>query len=122
METRTVRVILDLITVKFLFSYITRPMHFLGTAGLALMGGGGLSLVATWLMKLTHGIFMTGNPLLLLSVMLEVMGVQFVTLGLLGESLTRNHFERHGKRPYVVRETANLTRREEPAERFQRVA
>jgi glycosyltransferase involved in cell wall biosynthesis len=106
--TRTVRVILDLITVKFLFSYITRPMHFLGTAGLAFMGCGGLSLIATWLMKLTNGIFMTGNPLLLLSVLLEMIGIQCILMGLLGEVLSRTYFESQGKTAYAVREQLNV--------------
>lgn len=105
--SRTVRVVLDLITVKFLFSYITRPMHFLGTAGLTFMGLGVLSLVATWAMKLASGIYMTGNPLLLLSVMLELIGIQCILMGLLGEVLARTYFESQGKTAYSVRETLN---------------
>lgn len=120
--SRTVRVFLDLLTVKFMSRYQTRPMHLFGGLGLIMMLAGFVSLAATVGMKWTGGQWMTGNPLLLLSVMLEVVGVQFVTLGLLGESLTRNHFERHGQRPYVVKGTANLTPREEPAEKYQRVA
>src|SRR5262245_17997576 len=73
--TRTVRVLLDLITVKFRSSYLPRPMHVLGTIGLALMGLGGVSLLTTVVMKRLsdpdHPIYMTGNPFLLLSVMLE---------------------------------------------------
>jgi glycosyltransferase involved in cell wall biosynthesis len=106
--TRTVRVILDLITVKFLFSYITRPMHFLGTAGLAFMACGGMSLFATWVIKLTSGIYMTGNPLLLLSVMLELIGIQCILMGLLGEVLSRTYFESQGKTAYAVREQLNV--------------
>ncbi|MFO0809736.1 MAG: glycosyltransferase family 2 protein [Gemmataceae bacterium] len=105
--TRTVRVFLDLITVKFLSGYLTRPMHFLGTVGLALMALGGLSLATTVLMKWTRGVFMTGNPLLLLSVMLELMGIQFILMGLLGEVLSRTYFESQGKSPYAVRTTRN---------------
>lgn len=105
---RTVRVILDLITVKFLSSYITRPMHFLGSAGLVLMACGGLSLFATWMMKWTSGIFMTGNPLLLLSVMLELIGIQCILMGLLGEVLSRTYFESQGKPAYSIREQINL--------------
>jgi glycosyltransferase involved in cell wall biosynthesis len=105
---RTIRVILDLITVKFLFSYITRPMHFLGTAGLLFMGCGGLSFIATWMMKLTRGIFMTGNPLLLLGVMLELIGIQCILMGLLGEVLSRTYFESQGKTAYAVREQLNV--------------
>src|SRR5439155_7142034 len=69
--TRTIRVVLDLITVKFLHSYLTRPMHVLGLAGLMSMGLGLVSLLATVWMKSHAGVFMTGNPLLLLSVTLE---------------------------------------------------
>jgi hypothetical protein len=64
-----------------------------------------VTLAATVLMKWTGGQWMTGNPLLLLSVMLEVMGVQFLSLGLIGEVLTRVYFERQGRRPYAIRES-----------------
>ncbi len=106
--SRTVRVVLDLITVKFLFSYVTRPMHVMGTAGLLSMLAGGVSLLATIVMKSHSGIFMTGNPFLYLSVMLELMGVQLISMGLLGELLTRTYFESQGKTPYLVRTTLNL--------------
>jgi glycosyltransferase involved in cell wall biosynthesis len=106
--TRTVRVVLDLITVKFLHSYLTRPMHVMGLAGLVSMGLGVLSLLATVWMKAHYHTYMTGNPLLLFSVMLELVGVQFITMGLLGEVLTRTYFESQGKTAYVVRSTLNL--------------
>lgn len=105
--TRTIRVFLDLITVKFLSGYLTRPMHFLGTVGLGLMAMGGLSLVTTVAMKWLRGTYMTGNPFLLLSVMLELMGIQFILMGLLGEVLSRTYFESQGKSPYSVRTTRN---------------
>jgi hypothetical protein len=106
--TRTVRVVLDLITVKFLHSYLTRPMHVLGLAGLVSMGLGLISLLATVWMKSHAGVFMTGNPLLMLSVMLELIGVQLISMGLLGEVLTRTYFESQGKSSYTVRLTRNL--------------
>lgn len=108
--TRTVRVLLDLITVKFLHSYLTRPMHVLGTAGLISMGLGFVSLLGTIAMKhlMSPPVFMTGNPLLLLSVTLELVGVQFISMGLLGEVLTRTYFESQGKSAYTVRTTLNL--------------
>jgi glycosyltransferase involved in cell wall biosynthesis len=106
--TRTVRVVLDLITIKFLHSYLTRPMHVLGLAGLLAMGLGLASLVATVWMKWHTGLWMTGNPLLLLSVMLELIGVQFISMGLLGEILTRTYFESQGKTAYSLRSTLNL--------------
>ena len=102
---RTVRVILDAFTVKFLASYQTRPMHLFGGVGLAMMLAGFVTLLTTVGMKWSGGQWMTGNPLLLLSVMLEVVGVQFLSLGLIGEVLTRIYYERQGHRPYVVRES-----------------
>ena len=106
--SRSVRVVLDLITIQFLGRYLTRPMHVFGLAGLVSMGLGVVSLLATYLMKRHSGIFFTGNPLLLLSAMLELVGVQFISLGLLGELLTRTYFESQGKAPYAVRTTLNL--------------
>ena len=102
--------LLDLITVKFLHSYVTRPMHALGMPGLAAMGLGVVSLLATIWMKYgsSHPTFMTGNPLLLLSVGLELVGVQFISMGLLGELLARTYFESQGKPAYTVRATLNL--------------
>jgi glycosyltransferase involved in cell wall biosynthesis len=108
--SRSVRVLLDLITVKFLHSYLTRPMHVMGLAGLVSMGLGVLSLLATiWMKYVSHPpTFMTGNPLLLLSVMLEMVGVQLISLGLIGELLTRTYFESQGKSAYVVQGTLNV--------------
>ena len=114
--TRTVRVFLDLITVKFLHTYLTRPMHVMGAAGLASMGLGVVSLLATVWMKYgaAHPVNMTGNPFLLLSVLMALVGVQFISTGLIGEVLARTYFESQGKSAYVVRATLNL---EAPAER-----
>jgi glycosyltransferase involved in cell wall biosynthesis len=119
---RTFRVVLDLLTVKFLARYQTRPMHLFGGIGLGMMLAGVVSVIVTVLMKWTGGQWMTGNPLLLLGVMLEVMGVQFLSLGLMGEVLTRIYFERQGRRPYLVRETRNLTRAAAPEEEYARAA
>jgi glycosyltransferase involved in cell wall biosynthesis len=109
--SRTFRVLLDLMTVKFLHTYLTRPMHVLGLAGLAAMGLGGLSFLVTLWMKYCcePRVFLTGNPFLLLSVMLELVGVQLISMGLLGELLSRTYFESQGKASYLVRSTLNLT-------------
>jgi glycosyltransferase involved in cell wall biosynthesis len=108
--TRTIRVPLDLLTVKFLHSYLTRPMHVFGTAGLVSMALGVVSLMATiWMKYFGHSrVYMTGNPLLQLSVLLELVGVQLISMGLVGEVLSRTYFESQGKSAYVVRETLNL--------------
>jgi glycosyltransferase involved in cell wall biosynthesis len=106
--SRTFRVILDLITVKFLHSYLTRPMHMMGFPGLVAIALSFLSGLGTIWMKLVHGTDMTGNPLLLLSVLLAVVGVQFLSMGLIGELMTRTYFESQGKRAYAVRNTINV--------------
>ena len=118
--SRTVRVLLDLVTVKFLASYQTRPMHLFGLAGLLLMAAGVAGVGAAVVMKFTTGPGMTANPLFLLGVMAEVMGVQFVSLGLLGEVLARIYFESQGKRAYAVAATWNLG--EPPGLRLRRGA
>ncbi len=121
--SRSIRVFLDLLTVKFMASYQTRPMHLFGGFGLVLMLVGMIAFVSTVLLKWTNGQWMTGNPFLLLSVMMEVMGVQFVSLGLIGEVLARNHFERAGHRPYLVKTTVNLSTTDAFNEKYyQRVA
>ncbi len=114
--SRTVRVLLDLITIKFLHSYLTRPMHVLGSIGLLSMAAGAVSLLATVWMKygIQPRVFMTGNPLLYFSGILEVVGVQFISMGLLGELLTRTYFESQGKKSYAVRTALNV---EPPATR-----
>lgn len=108
--TRTFRVMLDLITVTFLHSYLTRPMHVVGLAGLTSMGLGFLSLLATVWMKYVSEprVLMTGNPLLLFSVMLELVGLQLLSMGLIGEVVSRTYFESQGKSSYVVRGTLNI--------------
>lgn len=103
--SRTVRVLLDLMTVSFLHAYITRPMHCFGTLGLGSLVLGGVSLSATVGMKLIGGADMTGNPLLLLSALFAIAGVQLLSLGLLGEVLSRAYFEGQGRPGYAVRET-----------------
>jgi glycosyltransferase involved in cell wall biosynthesis len=107
--TRTFRVMLDLITVKFMQSYMTRPMHVMGFAGLTAMFLGFLCLLATVGIKLVDGTSMIRNPLLHLSVMLELIGVQAISMGLLGELVTRTYFESQGKRAYAVRATLNVS-------------
>jgi len=111
--TRTFRVILDLITVMYLHNYVTRPMHALGLAGLVSIALGFVSLIATVVMKWTYGTFMTGNPLLLLSAMLALIGVQFITQGLLGEMMARTYFESQHKPSYSVASVRNLASRQQ---------
>jgi glycosyltransferase involved in cell wall biosynthesis len=104
--SRTVRVMLDLITVWFLGTYSTRPIHVFGTLGLLSASGGvAIGLFLTFL-KLFLNENIGNRPLLLLAVLLVVIGVQLITMGLLGEMITRTYYESQNKPIYVVREIA----------------
>ncbi len=105
---RTFRVVLDLITVKYMIRYSLSPMKLFGGFGLASIVGGMLSGLATLGMKLFGEVDMTGNPLLLLAAFATMLGVQFLVLGLLGEVSARIYYECQDKKPYTVRGTWNL--------------
>jgi glycosyltransferase involved in cell wall biosynthesis len=101
---RTVRVVLDLLTVKFLVSYATRPLHIFGLIGglMALTG----FLISAWLAywRLVGGMSLANRPLLLLGIVLIFTGVQLVTVGLLAEMQARTYHESQNKPTYSVRE------------------
>jgi glycosyltransferase involved in cell wall biosynthesis len=106
--SRTFRVILDLITVKYMLDYFASPMKLFGKFGLLC---GGMSLVAglaTLAMKGFQGIDMTGNPLLLLTALTMMISVQFFSLGLIGEVAARIYYGSQGKQHYAMRKLANF--------------
>lgn len=108
--SRTMRVILDLITVKFLLSYSTKPIQLFGKWGVYTLFAAFLTGGATIYMKIFEHTNMNRNPLLILTAFLLFMGVQFIVLGLLAELNARTYYEAQGKPIYVVRETVNLDR------------
>jgi glycosyltransferase involved in cell wall biosynthesis len=119
--SRTWRVMADLITVRFLLRYVTRPLHFFGPIGFACLAfgmAGGAWVFAT---KLITGdpVFVEHGPLLLLSVLLIQSGVFLVGLGLLAELLTRIYVDGRHRRIYTVAQPtefpADLWARREPA-------
>jgi glycosyltransferase involved in cell wall biosynthesis len=101
---RTLRVILDLLTVKFLISYSTRPLHVFGVLGLSSGGLGFLFAVYLTLQKLVYHVSIGGRPLLLLAILLIFIGFQFLTMGLLAEMLSRTYHESQDKAVFVVGE------------------
>lgn len=105
---RTFRVVLDLMTVKFMLNYLSSPMKLFGKLGLWVTGAGVLSGLATIVMRLLSGVDMTGNPLLLLGAISIILGVQFFSLGLIGEMCVRIYYGNEKNSPYQVRETANF--------------
>ena len=106
--SRTLRVVLDLITVKFLLSYSTKPIQLFGKWGVYTLMAGFMSGAATVYMKFFEELSMNRNPLLILTALLIFMGVQFIVLGLLGEVNARTYHEAQGKPIYVVRERINI--------------
>ena len=94
---RYVRGFLDLLTVTFVGRYRHRPLHLFGGLGLALLAGGSAILVYLTVLKIT-GASIGGRPLLTLGVLLVVVGMQFLSLGLLTELITSHNEERSGER------------------------
>jgi glycosyltransferase involved in cell wall biosynthesis len=113
---RTVRVVLDLFTVKFLLAYGTRPAHLFGLLGLGFGGSGFLVLAYLAYIRLFQDTAIGGRPLLLLGALLFLTGVILVNFGLMAELLVRTYHESQGKPIYVVLERPAIGERErEPA-------
>jgi len=102
--SRTIRVLLDLITVKFMLTYATRPLHVFGTIGFVSFTIGILLACILVIQRQFYDISLANRPLLLLTVLLIFMGIQFVTLGLLAELIVRTYHESQHKPIYYVRE------------------
>jgi glycosyltransferase involved in cell wall biosynthesis len=102
--SRTIRVLLDLLTVKFLISYSTRPLHIFGLLGMAMGSlGAAMCVWLAWSKFVWHeGI--SNRPLLLFGILLIFTGVQLVTLGLLAEMLSRTYHESQDKPIYAIRD------------------
>lgn len=101
---RILKVVLDLMTVKFLLSYTTQPIQIFGLWGLISLGAGFLIGVYLTIAKLLYHIDLADRPLLLLAVLLVMIGIQLISLGLLGEMVARTYHETQQKPIYTVRE------------------
>ena len=101
--SRTIRVVLDLITVKFMLSYATRPLHVFGTVGVVSSLLGVLIALVLTVQRQLYGVALANRPLLLLAVLLIFMGIQFITIGLLAELVVRTYHESQKKPIYYVR-------------------
>lgn len=102
--SRTFRVILDLLAVKFFLKYLHRPMHAFGMLGMACFVPGLLLSLYLTVLKLGFGHEIGDRPLLLLSVLLILVGVQLLAMGIMGEILVRIYHEPAGRRQYMVKE------------------
>jgi glycosyltransferase involved in cell wall biosynthesis len=107
---RTTRVLFDLLTVGFLLSYSARPMQLFGLLGLTSFGAGTLIGLYLTVLKLLYRVSLSNRPLLWLAVLLIVIGVQFISMGLMAELVTRTYHETQDKPIYAVREIVNSSR------------
>jgi len=106
--SRIFKVVIDLMTVKFLSSYLNKPGYVFGGAGFALCSMGLLSAAEVILEKFIAGTYAHKNPFLLLAVFLFFLGVQFMLMGLIAEIQVRTYHESQGKKTYLVKKTVNI--------------
>ena len=109
--TRTIRVLFDLIIIKFLLDFSTKPLHFFGRLGILGVSAGTLMGFGLLAKKILYGtdLFVEHGPATLLAMLLIVSGIQFFSIGLIGELVARTYYETQRKPIYAVREI--LTRR-----------
>jgi glycosyltransferase involved in cell wall biosynthesis len=104
--SRTIRVLLDLLSVKFLLDYSTKPLQFFGAVGLLCLSGG--LGIGFWVFArkalLNEGLLANHGPLMILGMALVMGGVQFIAIGLIGELLARTYYETQNKPVYTVRQ------------------
>ncbi len=110
--SRTIRVVLDLLTVKYMLDYYSSPMKLFGRIGFGFLAGGFAMLSATAVMKIAGGFDVTGNPFFLLGAFLCIVSVQLFSVGLLGEANTRLYYQRNGRRPFTIRKVIRSAARE----------
>ncbi|MCC6861298.1 MAG: glycosyltransferase family 2 protein [Bryobacterales bacterium] len=109
---RTFRVLFDILTIKFLLNYFTRPMHFFGAIGLAgtTLGGGILGYLAVKKL-LGYSIIVEHGPLMLAGALLLVTGLMMFSTGLMGEVMIRTYFESQDRRIYAIRDILSRDRK-----------
>ena len=118
--SRTVRVLFDLVTVKFLLSYSTRPLQVFGPIGLLLGLAGSVVTGYLGYIRLFRGQAIGDRPLLLLGILMVFSGIQLVTLGLLAELQARTYHESQGKAIYTLRTVLGTPRTPESTVRMTR--
>lgn len=105
---RSFKVVLDLITVKFLADFSTKPLYMFGGIGVALFAGAVLAGCETLWEKWAWGVYVHNNPFILIAVLLATLSVNFVMMGLLAELIVRTYHESQGKPIYHIRDLKNF--------------
>jgi len=106
--SRTLKVIFDLITIKFLSSYLTKPLYLFGVAGVVCLLLSFLTFAFSLYYRIVEGVHLNRMPLATLSMIMFAMGVQFIFMGLLAEMIVRTYHESQDKPTYQIREKINI--------------
>ena len=106
--SRTMKVIFDLITIKFLSSYLTKPLYLFGTAGLVCLIVSFFSFAFALYYRFVRDVHLNRMPLATLAMIMFAMGIQFIFMGLLAEMIVRTYHESQDKPTYLVREKINV--------------
>jgi glycosyltransferase involved in cell wall biosynthesis len=112
---RTIKVLLDLMTVSFLRGYQTKPIYVFGTLGMAMFGTGTLLSGYVLWEKYDEGVWVHRNPLFMVAIMLFLMAFQFVGTGILAEVIVRTYFESQDKTAYTIASRAGFDSADQPA-------
>lgn len=105
--SRTLRVMLDLLTVKYMLDYFSSPMKLFGRIAMGFFALGSMMLLSTVGLRMFANFDMTGNPLLLLGAMFCIVSLQLFSVGLLGEANTRLYYRRNERRPFAIRKVVS---------------
>lgn len=105
---RTLKVVLDLFTVKFLSSYANKPIYLFGGTGIGLIAISLAVLIYLFIRRVFFAIAVTTSPLFIVSTMVAIMGFQSILMGLIAELLARTYHESQGKPTYTIRKVVNF--------------
>ena len=111
---RTMKVVLDLFTVKFLSSYANKPIYLFGGTGIALIAISLAVLLYLFIRRVFFDIGVVTSPLFVMSTMIALMGFQSILMGLIAELLARTYHESQGKPTYTIRKVVNFLPEEKP--------
>jgi glycosyltransferase involved in cell wall biosynthesis len=106
--SRTLKVLFDLMTIKFMSSYLTKPLYLFGTAGMVCLIISFFSFAFALYYRFVRDIHLNRMPLATLAMIMFAMGVQFIFMGLLAEMIVRTYHESQGKPTYLIRERINI--------------
>jgi glycosyltransferase involved in cell wall biosynthesis len=113
--SRTSKVVLDLITIKFMSTYLTKPLYLFGAAGFICLVVSLVSMAGALYYRFVRDVHLNRMPLATLAMVMFGMGVQFIFMGLLAEMIVRTYHESQNKPTYIVRERINIEPESEPS-------